>query len=82
MVGLGLMQFPTCPQEALLLQHVFSLRPTFCFAKSCLALWAQFPSYNLVFLQDIAEAKDFFKHKGVDVGSDWYNRLVNDQTLE
>ncbi|KAF3522405.1 hypothetical protein F2Q69_00046324 [Brassica cretica] len=40
MVGLGLMQFPTCPQEALLLQH------------------------------DIAEAKDFFKHKGVDVGSD------------
>ncbi|KAL0697020.1 hypothetical protein Bca4012_064200 [Brassica carinata] len=40
MVGIGLMQFPTCPQEAFLLQ------------------------------QDIVEAKDFFKHKGVDVGSD------------
>ncbi|CAA7012974.1 unnamed protein product [Microthlaspi erraticum] len=40
MVGTGLMQFPTCPQEALLLH------------------------------KDIAEAKDFFKHKGVHVGSD------------
>jgi dolichyl-phosphate mannosyltransferase polypeptide 3 len=40
MVGIGLMQFPTCPQEAVLLQ------------------------------KDIAEAKDFFKHKRVDVGSD------------
>ncbi|MBA0549245.1 hypothetical protein Golob_020290 [Gossypium lobatum] len=40
MVGVGLMQFPTCPQEALLLQ------------------------------KDIAEAKDFLKQKGVDVGSD------------
>ncbi|XP_010524663.1 PREDICTED: dolichol-phosphate mannosyltransferase subunit 3-like [Tarenaya hassleriana] len=40
MVGMGLMQFPTCPQEAVLLQ------------------------------QDIAEAKDFLKHKGVDIGSD------------
>ncbi|KAK8517937.1 hypothetical protein V6N12_016772 [Hibiscus sabdariffa] len=40
MVGVGLMRFPTCPQEALLLQ------------------------------QDIAEAKDFLKQKGVDVGSD------------
>ncbi|XVF81222.1 hypothetical protein PTKIN_Ptkin15bG0138800 [Pterospermum kingtungense] len=40
MVGVGLMQFPTCPQEALLLQ------------------------------QDIAEAKDFLKQKGVDVGSE------------
>ncbi|GMH15985.1 hypothetical protein Nepgr_017826 [Nepenthes gracilis] len=40
MVGIGLMQFPTCPQEATLLQ------------------------------QDIAEAKDFLKGKGVDVGSD------------
>ncbi|XP_039021108.1 dolichol-phosphate mannose synthase subunit 3-like isoform X1 [Hibiscus syriacus] len=39
MVGVGLMRFPTCPQEALLLQ------------------------------QDIAEAKDFLKQKGVDVGS-------------
>ncbi|KAM1152942.1 hypothetical protein FF1_035453 [Malus domestica] len=38
MVGVGLMQFPTCPQEAVLLQ------------------------------QDIAEAKDFLKQKGVDVG--------------
>ncbi|XP_050148214.1 dolichol-phosphate mannose synthase subunit 3 [Malus sylvestris] len=38
MVGVGLMQFPTCPQEAVLLQ------------------------------QDIAEAKDFLKLKGVDVG--------------
>ncbi|GMH15984.1 hypothetical protein Nepgr_017825 [Nepenthes gracilis] len=36
MVGIGLMQFPTCPQEATLLQ------------------------------QDIAEAKDFLKGKGVD----------------
>lgn len=34
------MRFPTCPQEALLLQ------------------------------KDIAEAKDFLKQKGVDVGSD------------
>lgn len=42
MVGVGLMQFPTCPQEAVLLQ------------------------------KDIAEAKDFFKHKGVDVGSNWH----------
>ncbi|KAE8703967.1 Detected protein of confused Function [Hibiscus syriacus] len=40
MVGVGLMRFPTCPQEALLLQ------------------------------KDIAEAKDFLKKKGVDVGSD------------
>ncbi|CAI9099938.1 OLC1v1036836C1 [Oldenlandia corymbosa var. corymbosa] len=40
MVGIGLMQFPTCPHEALLLQ------------------------------QDIVEAKDFLKKKGVDVGSD------------
>ncbi|KAK3015409.1 hypothetical protein RJ639_007481 [Escallonia herrerae] len=40
MVGIGLMQFPTCPQEALLLQ------------------------------EDILEAKDFLKQRGVDVGSD------------
>lgn len=40
MVGVGLMRFPTCPREALLLQ------------------------------KDIAEAKDFLKQKGVDVGSD------------
>ncbi|XP_042498659.1 dolichol-phosphate mannose synthase subunit 3 [Macadamia integrifolia] len=40
MVGIGLMRFPTCPQEAALLQ------------------------------QDIAEAKEFFKQKGVDVGRD------------
>ncbi|XP_010912815.1 dolichol-phosphate mannose synthase subunit 3 [Elaeis guineensis] len=40
MVGIGLMLFPTCPQEAVLLQ------------------------------KDIAEAKEFLKNKGVDVGSD------------
>ncbi|KAA8550603.1 hypothetical protein F0562_002286 [Nyssa sinensis] len=40
MVGVGLMQFPTCPQEALLLQ------------------------------QDIVEAREFLKQRGVDVGSD------------
>ncbi|KAL7589771.1 hypothetical protein Lser_V15G35828 [Lactuca serriola] len=40
MVGVGLMQFPTCPHEALLLQ------------------------------QDVIEAKEFLKHKGVDVGFD------------
>ncbi|KAL4587946.1 hypothetical protein LXL04_000823 [Taraxacum kok-saghyz] len=40
MVGVGLMQFPTCPQEAVLLQ------------------------------QDVIEAKEFLKHKGVDVGPD------------
>ncbi|XP_071690235.1 dolichol-phosphate mannose synthase subunit 3-like [Rutidosis leptorrhynchoides] len=40
MVGVGLMQFPTCPKEAVLLQ------------------------------QDVIEAKEFFKHKGVDLGSD------------
>ncbi|KAI3667921.1 hypothetical protein L6452_42991 [Arctium lappa] len=40
MVGVGLMQFPTCPQEAILLQ------------------------------QDVIEAKQFLKRKGVDVGSD------------
>lgn len=40
MVGVGLMRFPTCPQDSLLLQ------------------------------QDIAEAKDFLKQKGVDVGFD------------
>ncbi|KAI9077258.1 hypothetical protein K1719_040829 [Acacia pycnantha] len=39
MVGVGLMQFPTCPQEALLLQ------------------------------QDIVEAKEYLKQRGVDVGS-------------
>ncbi|GAB4830254.1 Dolichol-phosphate mannose synthase subunit 3 [Ancistrocladus abbreviatus] len=39
MVGIGLMQFPTCPQEAMLLQ------------------------------QDIVEAKDFLRKKGIDVGS-------------
>ncbi|KAL6271170.1 hypothetical protein ACE6H2_028081 [Prunus campanulata] len=38
MVGVGLMQFPTCPQEAILLQ------------------------------QDVADAKEFLKQKGVDVG--------------
>lgn len=43
MVGVGLMQFPTCPQEAILLQ------------------------------QDVAEAKEFLKQKGVDVGGcDWF----------
>lgn len=40
MVGVGLMNFPTCPQEALLLQ------------------------------QDIVEAKDFLKRRGVDVVSE------------
>ncbi|KAG6787398.1 hypothetical protein NC652_007532 [Populus alba x Populus x berolinensis] len=40
MVGVGLMNFPTCPQEALLLQ------------------------------QDIVEAKEFLKRKGVDVVSE------------
>ncbi|KAF6176633.1 hypothetical protein GIB67_034495 [Kingdonia uniflora] len=40
MVGIGLMRFPTCPQEARLLQ------------------------------QDILEAKEFLKPRGVDVGSD------------
>lgn len=40
MVGVGLMNFPTCPQEALLLH------------------------------QDIDEAKEFLKRRGVDVGSD------------
>ncbi|XP_072965776.1 dolichol-phosphate mannose synthase subunit 3-like [Typha angustifolia] len=39
MVGVGLMLFPTCPQEAVLLQ------------------------------QDIAEAKEFLKKKGVDINS-------------
>ncbi|KAK4268257.1 hypothetical protein QN277_024938 [Acacia crassicarpa] len=39
MVGVGLMQFPTCPQEALLLQ------------------------------QDVVEAKEYLKQRGVDVGS-------------
>ncbi|XP_072999642.1 dolichol-phosphate mannose synthase subunit 3-like [Typha latifolia] len=39
MVGIGLMLFPTCPQEAVLLQ------------------------------QDIAEAKEFLKTKGVDMNS-------------
>ncbi|XP_051139829.1 dolichol-phosphate mannose synthase subunit 3 isoform X1 [Andrographis paniculata] len=39
MVGVGLMHFPVCPQEAILLQ------------------------------QDIVEAKEFLKEKGVDVGS-------------
>ncbi|XP_050272555.1 dolichol-phosphate mannose synthase subunit 3-like [Quercus robur] len=40
MVGVGLMHFPTCPQEAGLLQ------------------------------QDIAEAKEFLKQRGVDVEYD------------
>ncbi|KAG9446108.1 hypothetical protein H6P81_012236 [Aristolochia fimbriata] len=40
MVGVGLMIFPTCPQEASLLQ------------------------------KDIAEAKEFLKVRGVDVGLD------------
>lgn len=40
MVGVGLMNFPTCPQEALLLQ------------------------------QDIVEAKEFLKRRGVDVVSE------------
>ncbi|KAL8171947.1 hypothetical protein V2J09_023751 [Rumex salicifolius] len=40
MVGVGLMQFPTCPQEAILLQ------------------------------QDVVEAKEFLKQKGVDVVSE------------
>ncbi|PON81489.1 Dolichol-phosphate mannosyltransferase subunit [Trema orientale] len=38
MVGVGLMRFPTCPQEAILLQ------------------------------QDIVEAREFLKQRGVDVG--------------
>lgn len=40
MVGVGLMQFPTCPQEAVLLH------------------------------QDIVEAKEYLKQRGIDVGSD------------
>ncbi|KAL6497333.1 Dolichol-phosphate mannose synthase subunit 3 [Orobanche gracilis] len=40
MVGFGLMHFPTCPHEAILLQ------------------------------QDVIEAKEFLKGKGVDVGTD------------
>ncbi|KAL1561329.1 Dolichol-phosphate mannose synthase subunit 3 [Salvia divinorum] len=40
MVGVGLMHFPTCPHEAILLQ------------------------------QDVVEAKEFLKGKGVDVGTD------------
>ncbi|KAL9255501.1 Dolichol-phosphate mannose synthase subunit 3-like protein [Drosera capensis] len=40
MVGIGLIQFRTCPHEAILLQ------------------------------QDVIEAKEFLKAKGVDVGSD------------
>ncbi|KAL5798723.1 hypothetical protein ACOSQ2_003543 [Xanthoceras sorbifolium] len=40
MVGIGVMRFPTCPQEALLLQ------------------------------QDIKEAKEYLKGRGIDVGSD------------
>ncbi|OMP06249.1 Dolichol-phosphate mannosyltransferase subunit 3 [Corchorus capsularis] len=40
MVGVGLMRFPTCPQEAVLLQ------------------------------QDIAEAKEFLKQRGIDVVSE------------
>ncbi|XP_022929185.1 dolichol-phosphate mannose synthase subunit 3-like [Cucurbita moschata] len=39
MVGIGLMTFPTCPREGLLLQ------------------------------QDIDEAKEYLKHKGVDINS-------------
>ncbi|XP_047336514.1 dolichol-phosphate mannose synthase subunit 3 [Impatiens glandulifera] len=39
MVGVGLIQFPTCPHEAVLLQ------------------------------QDIVEAKDFLKQKGIDLVS-------------
>ncbi|QHO47535.1 Dolichol-phosphate mannosyltransferase-like protein [Arachis hypogaea] len=39
MVGVGLMNFPTCPQEALLLQ------------------------------EDIVEAKEYLKQRGVDVSS-------------
>ncbi|XP_050364869.1 dolichol-phosphate mannose synthase subunit 3 [Argentina anserina] len=38
MVGVGLVQFPTCPQEAVLLQ------------------------------QDVVEAKEYLKQKGIDVG--------------
>lgn len=38
MVGVGLIQFPTCPQEAVLLQ------------------------------QDVVEAKEYLRQKGVDVG--------------
>ncbi|KAI8574242.1 dolichol-phosphate mannose synthase subunit 3-like [Rhododendron vialii] len=40
MVGVGLMQFPTCPHEAVLLQ------------------------------QDVVEAKEYLKQRGVDVGMD------------
>ncbi|KAL8483244.1 hypothetical protein ACS0TY_026071 [Phlomoides rotata] len=40
MVGVGLMRFPTCPHEAILLQ------------------------------EDVFEAKDFLKGKGVDIGED------------
>ncbi|KAL8459601.1 hypothetical protein ACS0TY_036917 [Phlomoides rotata] len=40
MVGVGLMRFPTCPHEAILLQ------------------------------EDVIEAKDFLKGKGVDIGED------------
>ncbi|KAK3031794.1 hypothetical protein RJ639_036946 [Escallonia herrerae] len=58
MVGIGLMQFPTCPQEALLLQQVLYLR-FFC----NLLLY-------IILAEDILEAKDFLKPRGVDVGSD------------
>ncbi|KAG7576385.1 hypothetical protein ISN45_Aa03g007750 [Arabidopsis thaliana x Arabidopsis arenosa] len=33
MVGIGLMQFPTCPKEAVFLQHVLSMAEDFVSAK-------------------------------------------------
>ncbi|KAK2976401.1 hypothetical protein RJ640_008111 [Escallonia rubra] len=59
MVGIGLMQFPTCPQEALLLQQVLYLR-----------FYYNLLLYVIVLDEDILEAKDFLKQRDVDVGSD------------
>uniref|UniRef100_M1C2Z2 Dolichol-phosphate mannosyltransferase subunit 3 n=1 Tax=Solanum tuberosum TaxID=4113 RepID=M1C2Z2_SOLTU len=74
MVGIGLMNFPTCPQEALFLQQV---QLHFSFKKYCIPiLLGLFKNVDGLVQdppeveEDIVEAREFLKKKGVDVGFD------------
>lgn len=67
MVGIGIMQFPTCPQEAVLLNHVLSL-PSFFLSYVVNIKSFLLTCFSCV-LQDIAEAKDFLSTNGIDIGT-------------
>ncbi|EFH60893.1 hypothetical protein ARALYDRAFT_896880 [Arabidopsis lyrata subsp. lyrata] len=74
MVGIGLIQLPTCPKEAVFLQHLIKAKLSYCLVLVLLAVLSV--DYVLVclgaivILQDMAEAEDFFcaKGKGLAIG--------------